>query len=120
MDVDADEAFLVVWLGEVGVEIHVVRTQFGEAFAAEQIIGQPLDLADRVDAVEDALLDLGTRRRHSVDRPTDDLAAKIGRIRYRYLQSRKPADQIGRAADRAVSVDAACNVILCRVARKRR
>ena len=76
MDTYADEAFAVVGLWQVGVEIHMVRTQLGQAFAAKQKVRQPLHLPDRIDAVKDAFLYVRPRRRHAVDRPADPIVCK--------------------------------------------
>ncbi|MCA1589571.1 MAG: hypothetical protein LC734_04115, partial [Acidobacteria bacterium] len=58
VDVDADETFAVEGLRQIGVEIHKIAAKLGKAFFAQEVIGQSLDLPDRIETVDDAFPNL--------------------------------------------------------------
>ena len=58
VDVHTDQPLPVVRLRKVGVEVHVIAPQFGESFPSEHILGQPLDLAHRIETIENTFANL--------------------------------------------------------------
>jgi hypothetical protein len=79
VDVHADQTFFVERLRQIGVKIHIISANFGEAFAAQEIIGKFLGLPRRVNPVKQTFLHVGARRRNPIDDASRDAAANVRR-----------------------------------------
>lgn len=67
MDINADQAFAVKRLRQIGVKIHVISAKLSQTLAPKQVIGKAFDLSDRVETVENAVLYIGPRRFCPID-----------------------------------------------------
>lgn len=77
MDIDANQALATEGLWQIGVKVHVISTKFGQTLTAKKVIRKAFNLTDRIEAVENAFLNLGPRRCCSIYDAANHASAKV-------------------------------------------